>query len=205
MIDKLHKINYNWLIQTKIDLEWVTKFKGIIDSNYDSFYKSNISYSISSRDSNFYWIYDAIENPKFYQKEVEDSVSFITDTVKKTLKSNDITSNIILDSIWSIKSRGNTYNYIHDHPIIIDRKNIKGVGIVLYLDIPENFSESNSNSDGNIYFVLNSDFSENPNSPKVIEVKPSFGDLLIFPNWILHGSYPHEGIRQTFNINYKCV
>ena len=36
-----------------------------------------------------------------------------------------------------------------------------------------------------------------------LHINPEVGKLLIFPDWILHGTYPQtKGIRQSFNIDY---
>jgi hypothetical protein len=41
---------------------------------------------------------------------------------------------------------------------------------------------------------------------KIIHINPEVGKLLIFPDWIIHGTYPQtKGIRQTFNVDYHFI
>ena len=37
-------------------------------------------------------------------------------------------------------------------------------------------------------------------------INPEVGKLLIFPDWVLHGTYPQtKGTRQTLNVDYKLT
>lgn len=41
------------------------------------------------------------------------------------------------------------------------------------------------------------------NRPKLIDINPEVGKLLIFPSWIIHGTCPQtKGTRQTFNLDF---
>lgn len=189
----------NWIIESYLDKDSVEQLKKEINSNLDLLHKNTYSSALQGKNSTQYWIYDHQVHPKFFNQKFTELMYHLKDGVNDALVSYNLTKNtsIKFESAWSIIGDKNTYCRIHNHP------NIDGVSSVLYLQVPEVVKEEDLNSpQGQIYFVLNSDNSTDDLDSQVIHITPEVGKLLIFPNWLLHGTYPQmEGARQTLNTN----
>jgi uncharacterized protein (TIGR02466 family) len=189
----------NWIIESYLDKDSVEQLKKEINSNLDLLHKNTYSSALQGNNSTQYWIYDHQVHPEFFNQNFTQLMYDLKDGVNDALISYSLTKNrsIKFESAWSIIGDKNTYCRIHNHP------NIDGVSSVLYLQVPEVVNEVDlSSPQGQIYFVLNSDNSTDDLDSQVIHITPEIGKLLIFPNWLLHGTYPQkEGIRQTLNTN----
>ena len=122
---------------------------------------------------------------KFLKKNVK---SFIKKTSQKNI--NDIK----LKNFWVVRQFKNEYNPIHYHS-----GNISGVG---YLKIPKNFTKSKkkSKTNGTIDFIHGSRSFLNKS---IFNHKPKVGDMIIFPNYLMHTAYPFnvDGERRSFSFN----
>jgi len=124
---------------------------------------------------------------KFLKKNVK---SFIKKTSQKNI--NDIK----LKNFWVVRKFKNEYNPIHYHS-----GSISGVG---YLKMPKNFikSKKKSKTNGTIDFIHGSRSFLNKS---IFNHKPKVGDLIIFPNYLMHTAYPFnvDGERRSFSFNIE--
>ena len=130
---------------------------------------------------------------KFIQKNL---LKFIGTNVKKYIKkcTKKDTKKISLRNLWVVRQFKNEYNPIHFHS-----GNISGVG---YLKIPKNITKSKKRlkTNGTIDFIHGSkSFLNN----SLFNHNPKIGDLILFPNYLMHTAYPfkREGERRSFSFN----
>ena len=90
----------------------------------------------------------------------------------------------------------NEYNPVHYHD-----GNISGVG---YLKIPKNlnFSKKKKRTNGTIDFINGSRMFLNKS---IYNHVPKVGDLILFPNYLMHTAYPFvvDGERRSFSFNVE--
>ena len=139
-------------------------------------------------------VYQEIELSKnFINKKLK---KFIHEKVKNYLKGtiNKSTNKINIKNFWVVRQFKNDYNPVHFHD-----GNVSGVG---YLKIPSNLTKGNKKikSNGTIDFIYGSNSFLN-NS--IFNHKPKVGDLILFPNNLMHTAYPFksDGERRSFSFN----
>ena len=132
-------------------------------------------------------------NTNFIKKNLS---RFIDDNVKKYINksSKRNVKKITLRNMWVVRQFKNEYNPIHFHS-----GNISGVG---YLKIPKNITKSRKRlkTNGTIDFIHGSkSFLNN----SLFNHNPKVGDLILFPNYLMHTAYPfkREGERRSFSFN----
>ncbi|MFL2898712.1 MAG: putative 2OG-Fe(II) oxygenase [Candidatus Pelagibacter sp.] len=118
----------------------------------------------------------------------------ISDYLKKTL--NKKTKYINIKNCWVVRQFKNEYNPVHFHD-----GDISGVG---YLKIPKKitYSKKKIKTNGTIDFINGSkSFMQN----SVHNHVPKIGDLILFPNNLMHTAYPFlvDGERRSFSFNIK--
>ena len=123
-------------------------------------------------------------------------IKFINLNVKKYIKKtiNRRTKTIKLNNLWIVRQYKDEYNPVHFHS-----GHISGVG---YLKIPKNITKSRKRlkTNGTIDFIHGSkSFLNN----SIFNHKPKVGDLILFPNYLMHTAYPfkREGERRSFSFN----
>ena len=144
------------------------------------------------------------------KNEIKFSHTFIKKNLSKELIKNikeylkQSESNKIKDikiiNIWVVKQFKNEYNPIHYH-----EGQISGVG---YLKIPKNMNQNKMlknkkiKTNGTIDFINSQ---KNFLSTSIYNLNPKVGDLLIFPNYLMHTAYPfnEDGERRSFSFNVK--
>ena len=132
-------------------------------------------------------------SPSFIKKNL---IKFIGSNVKKYIKmcTNKDIKKLNLKDLWVVRQFKNEYNPIHFHS-----GNISGVG---YLKIPKNITESQKKlkTNGTIDFIHGSKSFLNKS---LFNHKPKVGDLILFPNYLMHTAYPfnREGERRSFSFN----
>ena len=139
-------------------------------------------------------VYQEIELSKnFINKKLK---KFIQEKVKNYLKStiNKSTNKINIKNFWVVRQFKNEYNPVHYHD-----GNISGVG---YLKIPKNITKSRKRlkTNGTIDFIHGSkSFLNN----SLFNHNPKVGDLILFPNYLMHTAYPfkRDGERRSFSFN----
>ena len=123
-------------------------------------------------------------------------INFLKNNIKNFIKksSNKKINSIELKNFWVVRQFKNEYNPIHYHS-----GSISGVG---YLKIPKNFmkSKKKSKTNGTIDFIHGSRSLLNKS---IFNHKPKVGDMIIFPNYLMHTAYPFnvDGERRSFSFN----
>ena len=116
--------------------------------------------------------------------------NFIKQSSKKNIK------NIQLKNLWVVRQFKNEYNPIHYHS-----GSISGVG---YLKMPKNLNKGKkkSKTNGTIDFIHGSKSLLNKS---IFNHKPRVGDMIIFPNYLMHTAYPFnvDGERRSFSFNLE--
>ena len=116
--------------------------------------------------------------------------NFIKQSSKKNIK------NIQLKNLWVVRQFKNEYNPIHYHS-----GSISGVG---YLKMPKNLTKGKkkSKTNGTIDFIHGSRSLLNKS---IFNHKPKVGDMIIFPNYLMHTAYPFnvDGERRSFSFNLE--
>ena len=104
--------------------------------------------------------------------------------------------NFQLIKSWVVRQFKNEYNPVHYHD-----GNISGVG---YLKIPKNlnFSKKKKKTNGTIDFINGSRMFLNKS---IYNHVPKVGDLILFPNYLMHTAYPFvvDGERRSFSFNVE--
>ena len=141
-------------------------------------------------------VYQEIELSKnFINKKLK---KFIHEKEKNYLKStiNKSTNKINIKNFWVVRQFKNEYNPVHYHD-----GNISGVG---YLKIPKNlnFSKKKKKTNGTIDFINGSRMFLNKS---IYNHVPKVGDLILFPNYLMHTAYPFvvDGERRSFSFNVE--
>tara|TARA_B100000963_G_scaffold6831_1_gene5339 strand:+ start:3057 stop:3665 length:609 start_codon:yes stop_codon:yes gene_type:complete len=113
---------------------------------------------------------------------------YIYKSIKRDVKK------INIKNMWVVRQFKNEYNPIHFH-----NGNISGVG---YLKIPKNITKSRKRlkTNGTIDFIHGS---KSFLSNSLFNHNPKVGDLILFPNYLMHTAYPfkREGERRSFSFN----
>ena len=140
------------------------------------------------------------------KQEIEISRTFINKFLSKFLKENikkfikkSLNKNLNkfkVKNFWVVRQFKNEYNPIHYHS-----GSLSGVG---YLKVPKNFTKSKkkSKTNGTIDFIHGSRSFLNKS---IFNHKPKVGDMIIFPNYLMHTAYPFnvEGERRSFSFNLE--
>jgi len=128
---------------------------------------------------------------KFLSKFLKENIKkFIKKSLNKNLKTFKV------KNFWVVRQFKNEYNPIHYHS-----GSLSGVG---YLKVPKNFTKSKkkSKTNGTIDFIHGSRSFLNKS---IFNHKPKVGDMIIFPNYLMHTAYPFnvEGERRSFSFNLE--
>ena len=105
-------------------------------------------------------------------------------------------------NLWVVRQLKNEYNPIHYH-----EGQLSGVG---YLKIPKDMNQNKLvknkkiKTNGTIDFINGQ---KNFLSKSIYNLNPKLGDLLIFPNYLMHTAYPFnvDGERRSFSFNVKIL
>ena len=181
--------------KTKISKRFITKLNEEFDkkSNYRKIdYSSKLASQIKNEvkiSNNF------IE--KYLFKE-------LTINIKKFLANEQIKNikEVKILNLWVVRQFKGEYNPIHYH-----NGDLSGVG---YLTLPKNMTKNNLvknkklKTNGTIDFI-NGQKAFLSNS--IYNLIPKIGDLIIFPNYLMHTAYPFNinGERRSFSFNVKII
>jgi hypothetical protein len=205
---KIYENGNNWIIEDQLDNKLVEKITNNINENLSNLLKLKEGYSTTGKNAEQYWLEKKEDNFYFQDKDFED----IKNNYKNNILNRLIKSNLLNEKLkhldidnkncWSVIGEENSFHSAHFH----NNGEFWGISTVLYINVPE--SNEESLCENNLFLIMNS----GPNNrfyhsnPKVIDINPKVGKLLIFPDWIIHGTYPQtKGIRQTFNIDYHFI
>ena len=124
--------------------------------------------------------------------------------IKNYLKTSEIEKKkeIKIINLWVVKQLKNEYNPIHYHD-----GQLSGVG---YLKIPKNMNQNKTiknkktKTNGTIDFINGQ---RGFLSKSIYNLNPKVGDLLLFPNYLMHTAYPFniDAERRSFSFNAKII
>ena len=146
------------------------------------------------------------------KNELKISSSFIKKNLSKELIKNiksylkvskiEKIKEIKIINLWVVKQLKNEYNPIHYH-----NGQLSGVG---YLKIPKNMNQNKTiknkkiKTNGTIDFINGQ---RNFLSESIYNLNPKVGDLLLFPNYLMHTAYPFniDAERRSFSFNVRIL
>lgn len=124
--------------------------------------------------------------------------------IKNYLKASEIEKikEIKIINLWVVKQLKNEYNPIHYH-----NGQLSGVG---YLKIPKNMNQNNTIKNKKVITNGTIDFINGQRSflsKSIYNLNPKVGDLLLFPNYLMHTAYPFnvDAERRSFSFNVKIL
>ncbi|NMN67759.1 uncharacterized protein (TIGR02466 family) [Candidatus Pelagibacter ubique] len=124
--------------------------------------------------------------------------------IKTYLKDSEIHNieEIKIINLWVVRQLKNEYNPIHYHD-----GQLSGVG---YLKIPKNMNQNQIVKNKKIKTNGTIDFINGQRgflSKSIYNLNPKVGDLLLFPNYLMHTAYPFNinGERRSFSFNVKII
>jgi uncharacterized protein (TIGR02466 family) len=134
---------------------------------------------------------------KYLFKEIKKNIEIFL----KNEKVKNIKKIIILD-FWVVRQFRGEYNPVHYH-----EGDLSGVG---YLKLPKDMNQNKMvknkkiKTNGTIDFINGQ---KNFLSKSIYNLKPKVGDLIIFPNYLMHTVYPFniDGERRSFSFNAKII
>ena len=182
---KIASLKFPRLLVEKINLEVdrITKQKALI-KKYD--YSKNLVGQVKQE----------IQLPSiFVQKNIYKHIS---SSIKEYVKASTgkLTKKIKIINFWIVRQYAHEYNPVHYHD-----GHVSGVG---YLKLPRllNKDKKKLKTNGSIDFINGSKMFLN-NS--VFNHNPKIGDVILFPNYLMHTAYPFsvEGERRSFSFNVE--
>ena len=144
------------------------------------------------------------------KNEVKFTKSFINKNLSKELIKNiknyleqsgvKNIKEIKIINLWTVRQFKNEYNPIHYHD-----GQLSGVG---YLKIPKNMNQNKMVKNKKIKTNGTIDFINGQRgflSKSIYNLNPKLGDLILFPNYLMHTAYPFniDGERRSFSFNVK--
>ena len=124
--------------------------------------------------------------------------------IKNYLKASEIEKikEIKIINLWVVKQLKNEYNPIHYHD-----GQLSGVG---YLKIPKNMNQNKTVKNKKLRTNGTIDFINGQRSflsKSIYNLNPKVGDLLLFPNYLMHTAYPFniDAERRSFSFNVKIL
>jgi hypothetical protein len=137
-----------------------------------------------------------IQLPSIFIKK--NIYKYISSTIKEYVKvsTGKITKKVKIINFWIVRQYAHEYNPVHYHD-----GHVSGVG---YLKLPKQLNKDKKNlkTNGSIDFINGSKMFLN-NS--VFNHNPKVGDVILFPNYLMHTAYPFsvEGERRSFSFNVE--
>ena len=181
--------------------------RGKLSRKFINTINSQIDKSIITKKNDYsYKLASQIKN------ELKISTSFIEKNLSKELIKNiksylqvskiEKIKEIKIINLWVVKQLKNEYNPIHYH-----NGQLSGVG---YLKIPKNMNQNKTiknkkiKTNGTIDFINGQ---RNFLSESIYNLNPKVGDLLLFPNYLMHTAYPFniDAERRSFSFNVKIL
>ena len=137
-------------------------------------------------------------------QEIQISKKFINKNLKKFIKNNIYNylkktikvkpKKFMIKNLWVVRQFKNEYNPVHFHDGF--------VSAVGYLKVPKNLTNSRKKlkTNGTIDFISGTKTSL---SNSIHNHVPKTGDMIIFPNNLMHTAYPFnvDGERRSFSFN----
>ena len=122
----------------------------------------------------------------------------ISSSIEEYIKASTgkLTKKIKIINFWVVRQYANEYNPVHYHD-----GHVSGVG---YLKLPRllNKDKKKLETNGSIDFINGSKMFL---SNSIFNHNPKIGDVILFPNYLMHTAYPFsvEGERRSFSFNVE--
>ena len=130
--------------------------------------------------------------------------SYLKKIIEKFLKNEGIKNIKRIDilNLWVVRQYKGEYNPIHYH-----EGDLSGVG---YIKLPKNMTNNQMVKNKKIRTNGTIDFVNGQRaflSKSIYNVVPKVGDLILFPNYLMHTAYPFniEAERRSFSFNAKIL
>jgi len=134
---------------------------------------------------------------KYLSKEIKQNVKkFLINEKIRNIK------DIKILNLWVVRQYKGEYNPIHYH-----NGDISGVG---YIKLPPNMTRNKLLKNKKIRTNGTLDFingQKNFLSKSIFNVIPKVGEMIIFPNYLMHTAYPFniDGERRSFSFNARII
>ena len=181
--------------KSKLSKKFITLLNSQVDkSNFSK--KNDYSSKLASQIKNEIKIPKTIIDKSLSKELIKNIKIYLDKSEVKKIKE------IKIINLWVVRQLKNEYNPIHYH-----EGQLSGVG---YLKIPKDMNQNKLvknkkfKTNGTIDFINGQ---TNFLSKSIYNLNPKLGDLLIFPNYLMHTAYPFniEGERRSFSFNAKVL
>jgi len=181
--------------QSKVSKKFINKLNNEFDLKVKNRFK-DYSSKLASQIKN-----EVKFNKLFIQKHLSKE---IIQNIKKFLKNEKIKNikEIKILNFWVVRQFKGEYNPIHYH-----NGDLSGVG---YIKLPKSMTKNKFiknkkiQTNGTIDFINGQ---KNFLSKSIFNIIPKIGDLIIFPNYLMHTAYPFNvsGERRSFSFNARII
>ena len=181
--------------KTKISKKFLDKLNNEFDIKSNS-KKIDYSSKLASQIKNELKISNSFIK-KYLEKELIKNINkFLSNDKIKNIKKVKILN------LWVVRQFKGEYNPIHYH-----EGDLSGVG---YLKLPKGMTNNKMVKNKKLKTNGTIDFINGQKgflSKSIYNVVPKIGDLLIFPNYLMHTAYPFniEGERRSFSFNAEII
>ena len=181
--------------KSKLSKKFITLLNSHVDkSNFSK--KNDYSSKLASQIKNEIKIPKTIIDKNLSKELIKNIKIYLDKSEVKKIKE------IKIINLWVVRQLKNEYNPIHYH-----EGQLSGVG---YLRIPKDMNQNKLvknkkfKTNGTIDFINGQ---TNFLSKSIYNLNPKLGDLLIFPNYLMHTAYPFniDGERRSFSFNVKVL
>ena len=181
--------------KSKLSKKFITLLNSHVDkSNFSK--KNDYSSKLASQIKNEIKIPKTIIDKSLSKELIKNIKIYLDKSEVKKIKE------IKIINLWVVRQLKNEYNPIHYH-----EGQLSGVG---YLKIPKDMNQNKLvknkkfKTNGTIDFINGQ---TNFLSKSIYNLNPKLGDLLIFPNYLMHTAYPFNvnGERRSFSFNAKIL
>jgi len=137
-----------------------------------------------------------IQLPSIFVKK--NIYKHISTSIKEYVKvsTGKLTKKIKIINFWVVRQHAHEYNPVHYHD-----GHVSGVG---YLKLPKQLNKDKKKlkTNGSIDFINGSKMFL---SNSIFNHNPKVGDVILFPNYLMHTAYPFtvEGERRSFSFNVE--
>ena len=181
------------------DLQKILKFINKLNSEFDLKLNSKLkdySSKLASQIQNEFKL-SKVFVEKYLSREIKKNIKiFLKNENVKNVKK------IKILNLWVIRQFKGEYNPVHYH-----QGDLSGVG---YIKLPKNMTlnrfvkNKKFKTNGTIDFINGQ---KNFLCKSIFNVIPKVGELIIFPNYLMHTAYPFniEGERRSFSFNAKVI
>ena len=181
--------------KTKLSKKIISILNNHVDKTQSSI-KNDYSSKLASQIKSEIKIPKTIVNKNLSKEIIKNIKVYLDKSEVKKIKE------IKIINLWVVRQLKNEYNPIHYHG-----GQLSGVG---YLKIPKDMNQNKLlknkkiKTNGTIDFINGQ---KNFLSKCIYNLNPKLGDLLIFPNYLMHTAYPFnvDGERRSFSFNAKIL